>query len=77
MLPRLQAQEQIMAVNAGRLGSGWVDKNEARRELSRLERISDGGNRPAVKPTPQMLAAAGIAVVEVSATAPEGDLSHG
>lgn len=75
MLPRLQAQEQIMAVNAGRLGSGWVDKNEARRELARLERIAQGGTRPAVKATPQMLAAAGIAVVEVPPT--EGDVSHG
>jgi hypothetical protein len=75
MLPRLQAQEQIMAINAARLGSGWVDKKDARRVLSRLERIAEGGRKRAVKATPDILAAAGIAVVEVPPTA-EGELNH-
>lgn len=75
MLPRLQAQEQIMAINAARLGSGWVDKKDARRALSRLERIAEGGRVQAVKATPDMLAAAGIAVIEVP-PAVEGELNH-
>lgn len=64
-----------MAINAARIGSGWVDKKDARRALSRLERIAEGGRVQAVKATPDMLAAAGIAVVEVP-TATEGELNH-
>ncbi len=72
MLPRLQAEEQIMAINAGRLGSGWVEKSEARRAVSRLESIAGGGRRQAVKATPDMLAAAGIAVVQSDDRGEEG-----
>ncbi|RVI59107.1 hypothetical protein CN180_13755 [Sinorhizobium medicae] len=75
MLPRIQAQEQIMAINAARLGSGWVDKKDARRALSRLERLAEGGRTKAVKASPDMLAAAGIAVIEVP-PAVEGELKH-
>lgn len=64
-----------MAINAARLGSGWVDKKDARHALSRLERIAEGGRVQAVKATPDMLAAAGIVVVEVP-TATEGELNH-
>ncbi|WP_234711239.1 hypothetical protein [Sinorhizobium medicae] len=56
-----------MAINAARLGSGFADRQDARRAVSRLERIAEGGRRHAVKATPQMLAAAGIAVVDASA----------
>ncbi|WP_234836705.1 hypothetical protein [Sinorhizobium meliloti] len=64
-----------MAINVARIGSGWVDKTEARRVLSRLERIAEGGRKRAVKATPDILAAAGIAVVEVP-PAVEGELNH-
>lgn len=65
-----------MAISAARLGSGWVDKYEGRRALSHLERIAEGGRRQAVKATPDILAAAGIAVIEVP-PAVEGELDHG
>ncbi len=65
MLPRLQAEEQLMAINAASLGSGMVDPKDARKERARLERLAGGTAKRAVRPTPAMLAAAGIAVVEV------------
>lgn len=58
-----------MAINAASLGSGWVEKNDARRAVTRLERIAEGGRRQSVKATPDMLAAAGIAVIEMPAAA--------
>lgn len=64
-----------MAINAARLGSGWVDKKDARRALSRLERLAEGGRTKTVKASPDMLAAAGIAVIEVP-PAVEGELKH-
>lgn len=65
-----------MAINAARLGSGWVDKKDARRALSRLERLAEGGRTTkAVKASPDMLAAAGIAVIE-GPPAVEGELKH-
>lgn len=65
MLPRIEAEEQLAAVSAVALGGGKVKRNEARRAIARLERQANGGRRKAVKATPTMLAAMGIAVVEI------------
>lgn len=65
MLPRLSAEEKLADVHIGLLGSGFVKKPDLRRALSRLEKAANGGRSKAVKVTPDMLAAAGIAVVTV------------
>lgn len=70
MLPRIQAEEQIMAISAMALGGGKVERREAKRAIERLERIAGGGRREARKVTPDLLAAMGIAVVQA---APSGD----
>jgi len=68
MLPRLQAEEQIAAVQAASLGSGFVKKDVARKAMSALERAASGGRRKLARPTPQTLQAMGIAVEIVPAT---------
>lgn len=64
MMRRLQAEEQLMAVNAAALGSGSVKEADARRALDGLERAANGGKRRVAKATPHILAAMGIAVIE-------------
>lgn len=74
MLPRLQAQEQLTAIEAAALGSGMVKKDDRRRALAQLERRASGGRRRATKATPAMLRAIGVQVIEVPAKqTPEGD----
>lgn len=71
MLRRLQAEEQLIAISVAALGGGNVKRHEARRALWRLERLAQGGRQNAIKATPQMLAAMGIAVIEQPAAQAE------
>lgn len=67
-MPRIQADEQLLKISVTALGGGHVKRHEARRAIQRLERLANGGRQQAVKATPQMLAAMGIAVVQQAAT---------
>ncbi|MBA5778071.1 hypothetical protein H2509_13555 [Stappia sp. F7233] len=62
MMPRIAAEEQLMAINAVALGSGRIEKRETRRSIERLERMARGERQAAAKATPQMLAMIGISV---------------
>lgn len=73
MLPRLQAEETLLAVTAGVLGAGRLPRDEHRRLFERLERIAaaDGaGTTRAVTPTGQNLRSIGIGVRRVPKAAP-------
>ncbi|QJR20645.1 hypothetical protein HKM20_13320 [Pelagibacterium halotolerans] len=72
MLPRLQAQEQLLAINAAALGSGGVKKAEARPALLRLERLANGGKLNVQQATPATLRAMGIKVIEVKTQVAHG-----
>jgi hypothetical protein len=74
MMVRLQAEEQLMAVNATALGSGSVEKGDARRTLDALERTARAGRGKRPKATPPVLAAMGIGVVEQNRPAEAGDV---
>lgn len=77
MLPRLKAEEQLMAISAGTMASGRADKREAQRYLTRLDRSAEGGRLKAVKATPEMLAGMGIAVEIVSPASTASEVEHG
>lgn len=62
MLPRIEAEEQLSRVTAIALGTGAVQKHEARRALAQLERQAGGVRRKAAKASPETLMAMGIAV---------------
>ncbi|WP_048648945.1 hypothetical protein [Nitratireductor soli] len=64
MLPRIQADEQLMAISVTALGGGKAKRADARTAIQRLERIAGGGRRAVKAATPDMLAAVGIAVVQ-------------
>ncbi|MBB99193.1 MAG: hypothetical protein CML67_06610 [Rhodobacteraceae bacterium] len=72
MLPILQAEDQLRAIDAAALGGGHVKPRDARRALHQLQTTASGGRRKPMKPSPAMLAAAGIAVVRQPA-GPEAD----
>ena len=61
MLPRLQAEEKLTAVTAMALGTGAIDKKDARRIASEWEGQA-GIVRKKVRPrpSPEMLAQMGI-----------------
>lgn len=63
MLPRLDAEEQLAAVQAAALGGGHLSKQDTMKALSRLEKRAFGTDKKAPV-NPAMLAAMGIAVVE-------------
>lgn len=42
MLPRLQAEEQLVAVDANALGTGSYDQGDARRMMGRLRDTASG-----------------------------------
>jgi len=63
MLPRLQAEEQLAAVEAAALGSGALRKRDQLAALGRLQRAADP-DRKVVKASPMMLQQMGIAIVE-------------
>ncbi|MBZ0164564.1 MAG: hypothetical protein K8H74_17860 [Notoacmeibacter sp.] len=67
MLPRLQAEEQLAAINAAAIGGAHLDKADMMDAVRRLERRAAGGERRAARASPAMLAAMGIAVVEAPA----------
>lgn len=72
MLPILQAEDQLRAIDAAALGGGHVKSRDARRALRQLQTIAGGGRKKSMKPSTAMLAAAGIAVVR-QPTGPEAD----
>jgi len=64
MLPRLEAQRELASVNAMSAAFGGMARFDRQRYLGRLSRMAQGGG-PAARPTPQVLAAMGVAVVVV------------
>lgn len=65
MLPKLQAEEQLAAISAASIGGGHVKPADSRRAIRDLERAANGGRRRrAMKATPEVLAAMGIAVIK-------------
>ena len=77
MLPRLQAEAQIAAVQAASLGSGRVKKDDARKALRALERAATGGRRKLPAATPGQLQAMGIGVHIVPASSGGAEVEHG
>lgn len=65
MVPRLQAEEQLAAIQAAALGGGHLSKADVRRAIARLERRA-AGTRKRAPANPAVLAAMGIAVVDVT-----------
>jgi hypothetical protein len=63
MLPRLQAEEQLVAVDANALGTGSYDQGDARRMMSRLRDTAFGERRSRGRAAnPVQLASMGIGV---------------
>lgn len=61
MLPRLQAEERLAAIDTLVIGGGRMEQRTAGRAIRRLQAVAEGGRRArAVKATPEMLAAMGI-----------------
>jgi hypothetical protein len=78
MLPRLDAEETLSAINAQGLAYGSLPRQEARRMKDRLERAARGGRRlKAAKASPGKLAAMGIGVVSAPSTASQEGISDG
>lgn len=68
MLPRLQAEEELRAINAATVAHGLVRADERHRYLSALEGRARVEREPARKASVAALAAIGIQVEEVSAS---------
>jgi hypothetical protein len=67
-LPRLQAEEALLATQVTALGSGTMKERDQRAALARLQRAAGGGvasRRQTPAATPNVLAAMGIRVVIV------------
>ena len=62
MLPRLQAEEALMAVHVAQLGSGAMDNSDANRSIRRLQ-AQAGAGTPPLRPLLSDLEAMGIGVV--------------
>ena len=62
MLPRLQAEEQLAAIESAQLGGGLVEQKDMQRRVHALEREALGGRRPrqTAAPDPGALADMGI-----------------
>lgn len=77
MMPRLQAEEHLAAIEAAQLGAGLVEAKDAQRRIRELEREALGsGHRAARKSaSPDQLAAMGIGLRMVDTTGAE--LSNG
>lgn len=77
MMPRLQAEEALLLVTATALGTGSLDKHEARRTMAEWRKVADGP-QPRQRLSPEqrniMLRSAGIGVrvVPVKVTQPAG-----
>ncbi|MEQ8834269.1 MAG: hypothetical protein RIB67_07465 [Miltoncostaeaceae bacterium] len=63
MLPRLQAEEDMRAVRNLALGTGRMQREDARRAQAELRRQAEGGRRAPARPArPDELMAAGVGV---------------
>lgn len=69
MLPRLEAEERLAAIEAAALAAGNVEHGEQRRAIERLQRRASPGTR-ARKASAQDLAGMGIGM---RVAEPEGD----
>ena len=76
MLPRLQAEEQLAAIEAVALGTGSYDPQHSRPMLERLHLAAAGKNsrRAAVKADRSQLAAIGIGVTMIPAQEARNDV---
>jgi len=63
MLPRLEAERQLGDIQATAAAFGSLKKGDQKRYLARLQRLMEGARKAAVKATPEVLAAMGVAVV--------------
>lgn len=62
-MPKLRAEEQLMAISAAALGGGHVRKDDYRRAVARLERAAEHhAARPGREGIESMAAAMGIKV---------------
>jgi hypothetical protein len=77
MLPRLQAEENLSAIDIGLLSSGYADRKDVAKAVARLERVANGGRRRGSRPTPETLAAAGIEMVIIEAPAGTSEPNDG
>lgn len=74
MLPRLQAEERLGAIDVALLAAGGFEKHDATRLIDGLRRQASGAERPrAQKASGQQLAAMGIAVKVVPAAGTPSD----
>ncbi|MBW8639000.1 hypothetical protein K1W69_17520 [Hoeflea sp. WL0058] len=64
MLNRLQAEEQLSAIQATAIGGGHLTKRDTMKALGNLRRRATGDTEKATAANPAVLAAMGIAVVE-------------
>ena len=65
MLPRLDAEEALSAINNIALGTGSVKSEDAKRAMRDLEKRAGGGARHVRRAGPADLAAMGIGVRRV------------
>lgn len=78
MLPRLQAEDQLAAIEAGQLAWGAGEEDERKSRVRELERAALGGRRPKRAPaSPEALAAAGIGRRIVGADGQALEVKHG
>jgi hypothetical protein len=64
MLPRLEAERELAGINAMGAAFGGMTRSDRQRYVGRLQRMAQGSTERA-KPTPQILASMGVAVVVV------------
>jgi hypothetical protein len=69
MLPRLQAEESLLASTRASVGSGFMASDDARRIMSTWERTANPERPRAQKATPEDMARMGIQVVHVPPSA--------
>ncbi|MBB5987435.1 hypothetical protein [Sphingobium lignivorans] len=78
MLPRLDAEERLAAINDRSIAAGAMEPVKARRMIRRLEQAARGGApRRAPRATPAVLEAMGVPVREVPSEGSQKALSDG
>jgi hypothetical protein len=70
MLPRLEAQRELADISAMSAAFGNLRPAERRRYLGRLARLATSGGGRAARPSPESLAAMGVAVVVMPTRSP-------
>lgn len=70
MLPRIEAQRELANITAVSAAFGSMKAADRQRYVGRLTRLAVGASAQAPVPTPEMLAAMGVAVVIVPPEAP-------